>query len=349
MKKTFLQIRAQRVAAICVALFSILLVSTPSFAAVNTGVKQGSCVRDGKYVVCSGSTASAGGGGHYTNGNSGSGNYSNRSATRFDGFAPDPNYVKCGEPNKYLHYRVALSRDGKEVLAGVPGAKYWDSAWDVNSGFPVNSYVPEGDGLSSRADTVIGPHWQFNRTGSNVACRELLAPQDVVAQLRLQKPTLEIYTKNANSSTTPIISKAAVNQKNSKATITIDQSKVDGDIPIKYELMANMTIVYKLDPNTGIYEPLPTDQKNITLKSAVTTVKEIAVVQPDGTTENTITSKTESDIKFKTKGVYRFQVLAIFNVYIGTDPIPKPLWLLSDDANIEVISVKSVNRTTNNK
>ena len=342
MKNGLLHIRNKRISVICVAFLTVLLTASPSFANYKSGVKSGDCRRDGKYVVCSGGGSSSGGGGHYTNGNSGSGSYSNRAAVRFDGFAPDPARIKCGEPNKYIHYRVALSRDGKEVLAGVPGSKYWDTAWDVNTGLPVPGGAPEKDGLTSRSDTLIGPHWEFNKAGSNVSCRELLAPQDVTAQLKLLKPLVEFKSKQVDSTMTTITNKAVVNQKNSKVIITIDQSKMDGDIPIKFDLIATAPIIKMYNKVSGDYEPLPQTQKKMSFKNASTVDKEELVNNPDGSVTTTLTSTTTQDVKFKNKGKYKVTVLAVFNVYIGGETEPKALWLLSDEANLEVVSVKAV-------
>lgn len=328
----------KRTAALFVICVAIIAIASPSYASMPKALKQGCNQQTG---VCTG--LQTGGGGSHNQGNTGSsGAYAGEKYVRFDGFAPDSAMTPCDKDSAdlklfgydknhpgpfYLHYRVAKNKATDEVLGGVDTAKFWNTAWDINTLQPTTQPVKEGDGLTSESDSVIGPHFVFKNTPP--VCLPLKGGFEVKAAETGIKPQIAL-TKPG---------KLVVNAKNREITIVADKTDL---------IAANAAIFFTLDDSKTSLRVSKMNKdgtwNELDLAASKRIVK-ISSIEPvrDGKTFH-------ANITAKKKGVYKVAVKVHFNVDIIVNGVFSQdfLEIESADLPIAVVSVKSVSRSGDN-
>lgn len=328
----------QRTAALLFICAVIIAIASPSYASVPLSFKNGCNQQTG---VCTG--LQTGGGGSHNQGNTGSsGAYAGEKYVRFDGFAPNSAMTPCAKDTAdlklfgydknhpgpfYLHYRVAKDKATDEVLGGVDTAKFWNTAWDINTLQPTTQPVKEGDGLTSESDSVFGPHFVFKNTPP--VCLPLKGGFEVKAAETGVKPQIAL-TKPG---------KLVVNAKNREITIVADKTDL---------IAANAAIFFTLDDSktTLRVSKMNNDGTWTELDLAASKrIVKISSIEPVGD------GKTfHANITAKKKGVYKVAVKVHFDVDIIVNGTFSQdfLEIESADLPIAVVSVKSVSRSGNN-
>lgn len=324
MKTSQLQIRNKHTIVICLAFFSIIFIASPTFA--NTKNLRTGC--DQTTGSCSG-ISTGGGGSHNQNNSATNGQFAGRANVRFDGYSPDLALTPCVKKNSdlkkfgysanhpgpfYEHYRVAKDRKTDEVLAGVNSAKYWHTAWNIETLQPVDS---------APSYNVIAAYYQFKN--SPVMCLPLKGGFEIKAEQTGNKPIVSLNQSG----------KIVVNSKNTQMTIVADKTDL---------IKPNGSIFFNLDENKTSVAVSKQKQdgtwEELDLATSMKTIKLSAISSSgDG---KTFTSKLE----VKKKGTYKFSVKVHFDVDILVNSIFTQdfLEIESEELTVNSISVKSISR-----